>query len=73
MPAPARFTEEDDDALRQWVADHGDVKVKGRKLWTDAEEAKLLPGRTWQAMRERYTKYVRLPCLRGVCLPRACS
>ena len=55
----SRFTAEEDEKLRGWVADHPDIKVKGNKLWEKAEREKLLPGRTYQAMRERFTKHVR--------------
>jgi hypothetical protein len=32
-------------------------------MWLQAEKAGLLPGRTWQSMRERYSKYVRRLCV----------
>ena len=32
----SRFTAEEDEKLRGWVADHPDIKVKGNKLWEKA-------------------------------------
>jgi len=35
------------------------LSPNGQKLWMNAENRDLLPGRTWQALEGRYKKYLR--------------
>mmetsp|Transcript_44860 Transcript_44860/g.81829 ORF Transcript_44860/g.81829 Transcript_44860/m.81829 type:complete len:528 (+) Transcript_44860:44-1627(+) len=52
-----RFTAEEDEALRKWVAKHPGCKPQGHHLWQAAESAGITV-HPWQSMRERWRKKV---------------
>ncbi|NWU30610.1 TE2IP protein, partial [Dyaphorophyia castanea] len=52
------FTEAEDAALLQAVRGQGTVRVSGRALWIELERSGLTR-HSWQAMRDRYLRYLR--------------
>ncbi|NXH31677.1 TE2IP protein, partial [Myiagra hebetior] len=52
------FTEAEDAALLQAVRGQGTVRVSGRELWIELERSGLTR-HSWQAMRDRYLRYLR--------------
>ena len=53
------YTREEDQKILGYILEgHYSRHVKGRALWSMMEKACLLPGRTWQSMKERFLKII---------------
>ncbi|NXP71471.1 TE2IP protein, partial [Ramphastos sulfuratus] len=52
------FTKAEDAALLRVVRGRGEARVRGRALWQELERAGLTQ-HSWQAMRDRYLRYLR--------------
>ena len=50
------YTEQEDDALREFAGAYYDVKITQQRLWAKAEKEDILPGRTAISMLKRYKK-----------------
>ncbi len=46
-------TDEDDELWKYVNVTNTEDSVSGRTLWTKLEQTKLLPGRSWQSLKER--------------------
>ncbi|NXX42351.1 TE2IP protein, partial [Tricholaema leucomelas] len=57
------FTKAEDSALLRVVRGRGKARVRGRALWQELERAGLTQ-HSWQAMRDRYLRYLR-PLVEG--------
>ena len=58
-PQANYYTREEDQKILGYILEgHYSRNVKGRALWSMMEKAGLLPGRTWQSMRERFMKSI---------------
>lgn len=54
----AAFTEEDDRAMRQWVAERPTWPDQGKKIWEEAEKAKVTT-HSWQSMQNHWRRCLR--------------
>ena len=53
------YTREEDQKILGFILEgHYSRHVKGQALWSMMEKACVLPGRTWQSMRERFLKSI---------------
>ena len=52
------YTKSDDAILAEFVRSHRTKSPGGNALWKLAENENLLPGRTWQSLKDHFLKYV---------------
>ncbi len=58
------YTSKEDEIIRDYVKSYDDeesdeyMSPNGRRLWRQMEEEKLLPGRSWQSIREHYLGFL---------------
>ncbi|KAK3928823.1 Telomeric repeat-binding factor 2-interacting protein 1 [Frankliniella fusca] len=54
------YSLDDDNAILQYVSKYGkNAKLGGNVFWQTMKERNILPGRSWQSVRERYLKCLR--------------
>lgn len=53
------YSQNEDDILAKFVKENSAIPPGGNALWKSAEKMQLLPGRSWQSMRDRFLKRVR--------------
>merc|ERR1712032_316630 len=54
----SKFTEEEDRAMRQWVAERPKFPDQGKKIWEAAEKAKVT-SHSWQSMQNHWRRSLR--------------
>ena len=58
IPLKSKFTEEEDRAMRQWVAERPTCPDQGKKIWEAAQEAQVT-SHSWQSMQNHWRRCLR--------------
>ncbi|KAL6051439.1 Telomeric repeat-binding factor 2-interacting protein 1 [Balamuthia mandrillaris] len=55
-PTRVAYTAEEDQKILEYVRTRSPIAIKGKLFWQELEASGILPGRTWQSLRDHYLK-----------------